>query len=72
MLNYATYTLREALLSQFGNLDSEIDQWYFNQHFYNFYLDLHEALNRAHKWPREEKEALEKELRELSALSLPQ
>jgi hypothetical protein len=64
MLNYAMYTLREVLLYQFGNLDSEIDQWYFNLHFYNFYLDLHDVLDRVHNWPREEKEALEKELKE--------
>lgn len=49
-LNYAMFTLREILLCQFGNPNSEIDRWYFKLHFYNFFMDLTECLQRVHNW----------------------
>jgi hypothetical protein len=61
-LNYAMFTLREILLCQFGNPNSEIDQWYFNLHFYNFLLDLTECLQRVRNWPKGDKEIFLKNL----------
>jgi hypothetical protein len=61
-LNYAMFTLREILLCQFGNPNSEIDRWYFQLHFYNFLLDLTECLQRVHNWSEGDNEVFLKEL----------
>ena len=64
LLNYAINTLREIVLCQFGNPNNKIDKWYFNLHFYNFFMDLTECLQRVHKWPEKENELFLKDLEE--------
>ncbi len=64
LLKYAMYTLREIMLCQFGDPESEIEKWYFDLHFYNFFLDLTECWQKVHKWPEEEKEEFLKEMHE--------
>jgi hypothetical protein len=54
LINYVLDTFRYATLSILGNYENEIDKWYFNLHFYNFFLDLKECLDRVHKWPKKE------------------
>jgi hypothetical protein len=61
-LNYAWFTLREILLCQFGNPQSEIDKWFFNLHFYNFLMDLIECLHRVHNWSEGDNEMFLKDL----------
>ena len=63
-LQYGMYTLREIMLCQFGNPDSEIDQWYFNLHFYNFFMDLIECWRNVHKWSGEDNAFFLKDLNE--------
>ncbi len=56
LIKYVLDTFRYALLGMLGTYESEIDKWYFNLHFYNFFLDLQECLDRVHKWPDKERE----------------
>jgi hypothetical protein len=66
---YATDTFRFVFLSLWGNPESEIDKWYFNLHFYNFFMDIEDYLNHVHKWPQQEKEDFVKFLNETGMAS---
>jgi hypothetical protein len=42
----------------------EIEEWYFKLHFYNFFKDLEECLERVRKWSAEEREEFLKDMKE--------
>jgi hypothetical protein len=44
--------------------EDEIEEWYFKLHFYNFFEDLKECLQRVRKWPEEERERFLKDMKE--------
>jgi hypothetical protein len=48
-------TLKFTMLCFMGDPENEIHKWYFNLHFYNFYIDLSECLQRVQKWPEKER-----------------
>jgi hypothetical protein len=62
LLRYGKCTLKNITLSIIGDPDSEIDEWFFNLHFYNFILDLLHCLQRVHTWNEKDKELFLKDL----------
>jgi len=44
-------------------LGDEIEAWYFKLHFYNFFVDLNECLQRVRKWPEDERERFLKDMK---------
>jgi hypothetical protein len=42
----------------------EIEEWYFKLHFYNFFEDLEECLERVRKWPETEREEFLRDMKE--------
>ena len=50
-------------------LDDEIEDWYFKLHFYNFFEDLKECLQRVRKWHEEERERFLKDMKESSMIN---
>lgn len=44
--------------------EDEIEEWYFKLHFYNFFEDLKECLQRVRKWPEKEREKFLKDMKE--------
>ena len=42
----------------------EIEEWYFKLHFYNFFEDLKECLERVRKWSEKEREEVLKDMKE--------
>jgi hypothetical protein len=64
LLQYALYHLRKTMLSVYGDPDSKIDEWFFNQHFFNFFKDLMDCLHRVRTWQDKDKEEFLRELEE--------
>jgi len=46
----------------------ELEEWYFKLYFYNFWLDWLESIQQLHKMPKERREALLSERREMGLL----
>jgi len=44
--------------------EDEIEEWYFKLHFYNFFEDLNECLQRVRNWPQKEREKFLKDMKE--------
>jgi hypothetical protein len=42
----------------------EIEEWYFKLHFYNFFKDLEECLERVRRWSAEDREEFLKDMKE--------
>jgi hypothetical protein len=42
----------------------EIEEWYFKLHFYNFFEDLKECLERVRKWSEKDREEFLKDMKE--------
>jgi hypothetical protein len=53
---YVMNTLKFTMLCFMGDPESEIHKWYFNLHFYNFFVDLNECLDHVKNWPEKEHE----------------
>ena len=47
----------------------EIEEWYFKLHFYNFYVDLLECLERVSKWPEKEREIFLNDMKQNDGLN---
>jgi hypothetical protein len=45
-------------------LGDDIEDWYFKLHFYNFFEDLKECLQRVRKWPEKERERFLTDMKE--------
>jgi hypothetical protein len=43
---------------------NEIEEWYFKLHFYNFFEDLEECLERVRKWSEKDREEFLKDMKE--------
>jgi hypothetical protein len=39
-----------------GFMGDEIEEWYFKLHFYNFFVDLNECLQRVRKWSEKDRQ----------------
>ena len=48
----------------------ELEEWYFKLYFYNFWLDWLESIQQLHKMPKEHREALLCERREMGLLDV--
>jgi hypothetical protein len=48
----------------------ELEKWYFKLYFYNFWLDWLESIQQLHKMPKERREALVSERREMGLLDV--
>jgi len=48
----------------------ELEKWYFKLYFYNFWLDWLESVQPVHKMPKERREALVSERREMGLLDV--
>ena len=44
--------------------EDEIEEWYFKLHFYNFFEDLNECLQRVRKWSEKDREEFLKDMKE--------
>ena len=42
----------------------EIEEWYFKLHFYNFFKDLEECLERVRRWSAEDREEFLRDMKE--------
>jgi hypothetical protein len=42
----------------------EIEEWYFKLHFYNFFKDLEECLERVRKWSEKDREEFLRDMKE--------
>ena len=49
--------------------DDEIEQWYFKLHFYNFFVDLKECLQRVRKWSDKDREEFLCDMKESGMLN---
>jgi hypothetical protein len=47
----------------------EIEEWYFKLHFYNFFEDLKECLERVRKWSEKDREEFLKDMKENDMLN---
>jgi hypothetical protein len=48
----------------------ELEKWYFELYFYNFWLDWMDSIKEVRKMPKEQREALFCELREMGMLDI--
>jgi hypothetical protein len=46
----------------------EIEEWYFKLHFYNFFVDLKECLDRVRKWSEKDREEFLRDMKESDML----